>query len=57
MAQVCVVIADGCVDIIQEDCPELREHIRDLRDMGCTVRVKKFTNWVDAHALEEKING
>jgi len=57
MTQVCVVIADGCVDIIQEDCPELREHIKDLRDMGCTVRVKKFTNWADAHKLEDKING
>ena len=55
MTQVCVVIADGCVDIIQEDCPELREHIRDLRDMGCTVKMKRFASWQDAETYEEKV--
>lgn len=55
MTQVCVVIADGCIDIIQEDGPDLKAHVKELRDMGCTVKVKRFATWQDAETYEEKV--
>lgn len=55
MTQVCVVIADGCIDIIQEDGPDLKVHVKDLRDMGCMVKVKRFASWQDAETYEEKV--
>lgn len=54
---VCVVVADGEVDIIQEAGSCLNKHIRDLKKMGCTVKVHHFSCWADANDFEERKRG
>lgn len=51
--KVIVILADDEIDIIQEDCRELNEHCRDLREMGCTVKRKVFTSWEAAEQFED----
>lgn len=51
----CVVIADGIVDIVEPDGSELKAHVKDLKEMGCTVKVKRFSSPIEADAYAWKV--
>lgn len=54
--RIVVVIADNEIDLIQEDCKELRAHITELKeDFGCSVKTREFYSWDEANAYEAKL--
>ena len=55
--QVAVIIADGEVDLIQEWNSDAVAHVKDLRGMGCNVRVRLCVDWSHAQALADKLAG
>lgn len=56
MDTVYVVIADGSIDIIQTGKVHVDKHVKDLKKMGCEVKVKSFPTWAAAEAFEDKFN-
>lgn len=52
-----VIIADGSFDQVCETRETAAREARDLRKMGCTVRVKAVADWAAADALETKMRG
>ena len=52
MTTILVIIADGEVDSIQQDGPHAVTYIKDLRERGHDMRVKRFDNWRDAEFYE-----
>ena len=55
--QVAVIIADGELDSIQDWAADAVRHVKDLRAMGCTVKIKVFSGehaWPWAEEWAEK---
>lgn len=56
MPDVAVIIADSEIDLIQDWGSDARQHVRDLRAMGCVTRVKHFPSWPEAEAWADRYN-
>jgi len=58
MAQVlkqwAVIIADGEIDMKTEWSSDAVQHVKDLRKMGCNVRIKIFNSAKGAEAFEDR---
>ena len=52
-----VIIADGDIDQMVETQAIANREKRDLEKMGCTVKIKKFEDWQQAEAFEDKQRG
>ena len=55
--KVWVFIADGEVDLVSDSPKDHKGHARDLREMGCEVKVRKFKTWAEAEAYADKVRG
>ena len=49
-----MIMADGEPDQIVETREIAKREAKDLRDMGCNVKVKPFPTWEAAYAFEDK---
>ena len=52
-----VIIADGTFDQVCEGDSALNREKRDLKKMGCTVKVKPVSSWDEANRIEAKMRG
>lgn len=50
-----VILADGEFDAIWETEEQAKQEARDLRQMGYSVRVKRFPTWSAAEAYEDRL--
>lgn len=50
--QLYVIIADGIFDQICETKPQMEREKRDLRKMGCDVKVRTVSSWEEAYRIE-----
>ena len=49
-----MIIADGTIDQICETKGTANKEKRDLENMGCTVKIKKFNTWQEADDYQTK---
>lgn len=49
------VIADGTFDQVCETKALAKKEERDLRRMGCEVKIKPVADWQEANALEDRM--
>jgi len=52
-----VLIADGSVDQIVTTEAIAKREAKDLRRLGCTVKVKAVQDWQAAYEIEAKLRG
>lgn len=52
-----VLICDDTFDQVCERKQDMERERRDLKKMGCTVKVKPVKDWNEADALETKMRG
>jgi hypothetical protein len=52
-----VIIADGTFDQVCTDKRDMERERRDLKRMGCTVKVKPVASWQEADAIETRMAG
>ena len=52
-----VIVADGEIDQIVGSEREAKREARDLREMGCTVKVRQFDSWHAAEDYADKVRG
>lgn len=50
-----VLVADGTIDQICEDEASKNREVRDLKKMGCEVKVKCFPTWTLANQYVDKM--
>lgn len=55
--KVTVYIADGELDLISDSDEDRKTHAKDLRAMGCEVKVIHFDTWKEAEAYGDTIAG
>lgn len=55
--EVAVIFADGEVDSVQDWASDSVQHVKDLRAMGCKVKVMLFPTWVEAQAYADMKQG
>lgn len=51
-----VIICDGNFDQVCESAKAMEREKRDLKRMGCTVKVKPVATWSEANAIEDKMS-
>lgn len=56
MVKVCVILADGEIDIVQEEGTDLDAHVLELQDMGCRVTMRTFDTHELAEAFVDSLN-
>lgn len=52
-----VIIADGSVDQIVDTDAIAKREAKDLRKLGCEVKVKAVADWQAAYEIETKLRG
>ncbi len=52
-----VIIADGTFDQVCETEKSRDKEVRDLKRMGCKVRVQTVKSWPEANAIEDRMAG
>lgn len=50
-----VIIADGTFDQVCESKRDMERERKDLKKMGCTVKVKPVNSWTEAEAIEDRM--
>lgn len=51
------IIADGEFDQVCMTEADAKKETRDLKKLGCSVKVKAVADWQAAYALETKLRG
>lgn len=57
LVQVAVLVADGEVDSVVNWSADAVAHVKDLRAMGCEVKVRLFADWRVAERFEDACRG